>query len=134
VRLSGPKTDLEMQGLREVTGKHVYIDKKGQLIQRLPDTRIVPENVAKCYDGGKGRDREIQKKIDKLTSMEWEQCYRIRLFYPSEKKARNAYKEHRRLPPRLQPREIFLREYFGKSVSRWVPKVLSEHDSLHKNQ
>ena len=130
-RMSGPKESLFATGLRDVTGKTVFIDNNGQLVQRLPDFRIVYESTAVKHDC-MGRTRKAQKTLNAHSfNMEREQCASLRLFHNSHKQAENKARNLGTLPPWRQPSELFVRAYRGENANRWEIIDLAGGESTH---
>jgi hypothetical protein len=106
------------QGLRDVRGLAVFVNRKGELIQRSPDLRIVPSSVA--VPAPRGRARKVQKQLNAL-------CYLARgnvhdcfkLFCESEKSTRQALREIERSDFTDRPREVFQFIQAGDTWNIW---------------
>ena len=130
-RMSGPKEKLFATGLQDVTSKTVFIDGRGQLVQRLPDLRIVYESTAVKHDH-LGRSRKAQKTLNAHSfDMERDPCVGLRLFHDTHKQAENKARNLGTLPPWRQPSELFVRAYKGKTANRWEIVDLAGGESTH---
>jgi hypothetical protein len=113
-----PENADHLHGLREVRGLAVFINYKGELIQRGPDFRIVPPTVA--LPAPKGRARKIQKQLNALCFQargNVQDCFK--LFYEEEKDARAAVRTIGRSESDDRPREVFHHIKSGDDWNLW---------------
>lgn len=112
----------DIQGVNECTDKHVFEDENGQVIQRLPDIRIVPLFVARSSP--KGRSRKAQRTLnDSLSIGRQVQSASVRLFCETPKELKAILRRLRnedQIPPWEYPGELFELQKAGLRGNSWA--------------
>lgn len=118
----GLKPD-QIQGSAEVTNRHIFISRRGKIVQRLPDTRVVGFGlVGQCP---RGRSRKVQKWINshRALSLEGQRLSgRIyRLFHEAQEGIYSTLRQMARdnCPPWLQPQELFKLSTVKATANNW---------------
>lgn len=95
----GKASNAFAEGAREVLGLAFFVTKGGRLIQRLPDSRRIPAELA--TPANRGRTRKAQKQLNFLLKAEQEPQKFFQLFYYDPKQAKLAKRriEKAGMPP-----------------------------------
>jgi len=109
-------------GYQEETGRTVFINEQGEVVQKLPDYIVVPERVA--TKAPRGRSRKAQQKLNTIL-FRVEQDSRVkelvRLWHDNPKGLRATGKRTAQLPVKDVPADVFLRGKILADTTFWEP-------------
>lgn len=106
------------EGLREVCGLCTFENKRGKVVQRLPDIRIVPFDISKTAN--RGRSRKAQKQVNHFSfNMERDPDKVLRLFCEGAAGVKGALKAIAQLDITDRPGEIFEHVRAGPRANAW---------------
>jgi len=112
-------TPEQVAGVKELQGRAVFVSHSGRVLQRLPDTRIVPLSVSRSL--ARGRSKKAQAMINQSLSQGRQgQEIIIRLFCesPKQTKASQARLKGDAIPP-WEVQEVFEHLTTGPRAAMW---------------